>query len=110
MFKLGSEKMKIALVTGGSRGLGKSMALSLAEKGNDVILTYNSNQAEAETVVAAITEQGRKAVSLQLDVGQVTTFGAFATSVREALQQTWQRETFDALVNNAGIGIHAPFA
>jgi len=102
--------MKIALVTGGSRGLGKDMALSLAGKGTDLILTYNSKKAEAEEVVAAIEALGRKAVALQLDVSDSGSFAAFAQSVREALTQTWERSSFDFLVNNAGIGINAPFA
>ena len=102
--------MKIALITGGSRGLGKDMALSLARKGTDVILTYNSKKAEAEDVVAAIEALGRKAVALQLDVAASSSFAGFAGSVRKALAQTWERDNFDFLVNNAGIGIHAPFA
>jgi NAD(P)-dependent dehydrogenase (short-subunit alcohol dehydrogenase family) len=102
--------MKIAIVTGGSRGLGKEMALSLADKGRDVILTYNSKKDEAEAVVAEIEAQGRKAVALQLDVSNSKTFASFAEAVKQALQETWGRDNFDFLVNNAGIGIHAPFA
>jgi NAD(P)-dependent dehydrogenase (short-subunit alcohol dehydrogenase family) len=98
----------IAIVTGGSRGLGRDMALSLAAKGQDVILTYNSKQDEAQEVVSAIEGLGRRAVALQLDVSQCSSFAAFAESVKEALQQTWERDDFDFLVNNAGIGIHAP--
>lgn len=100
----------IALITGGSRGLGKSMALKLAEHGTDVVLTYRSNKAEAEAVVSAIQKLGRRAVALPLDVGKVSTFSAFAEQLRAALKETWQRSHFDALVNNAGIGIHASFA
>ena len=100
--------MKVAIVTGGSRGLGKNMALSLAEKGRDVILTYNSKGSEAEEVVAAIEKLGRKAVALQLDVSYSRSFGAFAESVKNALRETWGRDDFDFLVNNAGIGIDAP--
>jgi NAD(P)-dependent dehydrogenase (short-subunit alcohol dehydrogenase family) len=100
--------MKIAIITGGSRGLGKSMALTVAEQGRDVILTYRSKQAEAEEVVAAIAAMGRKASALQLDVSRSASFGAFAQSVKEVLQQAWGRETFDFLVNNAGMGISAP--
>lgn len=102
--------MKIALVTGGSRGLGRSMAEHIAARGSDVILTYHSKRDEADEVVRAIQATGRNAVALQLDVSQSSTFGAFADTVREALQQTWSRDTFDHLVNNAGIGIHASFA
>ena len=101
---------KIAIVTGGSRGLGRNTALKLAEKGVDVILTYRSQQAEAAAVVADIEKRGRRAVALQLDVGQVSQFVAFTSAVKTALQTTWQREQFDYLVNNAGIGIHTPFA
>ncbi|HEY4069441.1 MAG TPA: SDR family oxidoreductase [Burkholderiaceae bacterium] len=100
----------IALVTGASRGLGKSSALKLAERGVDVILTYHSNAAEAQAVVGQIEAMGRRAAALQLDVGQSAGFNAFADAVRAALKQGWQRERFDYLVNNAGIGIHASFA
>ncbi len=101
---------KIAIITGGSRGLGRDMAQSLAAKGQDVILTYNSKQAEAEEVVAAIEKAGRKAVALQLDVSDISSFGAFAGEVQAALQTTWGRGGFDFLVNNAGVGLQAPFA
>jgi len=97
--------MKIAIISGASRGLGKDMALRLAEKGTDVILTYHSKADEAQEVVRAIEVHGRKAVALQLDVSQSATFGAFAQSVKEALHTTWGVEKFDFLVNNAGVGI-----
>ncbi len=102
--------MKIALVTGGSRGLGKSMSLHIAAKGNDVILTYNSKKAEAEDVVGQIEKMGRKAVAFPLDVSNSKSFDDFAGNVKQALQTKWSRSDFDFLVNNAGIGIHAPFA
>ena len=105
-----STQTPIALITGGSRGLGKSMALKLAERGTDVVLTYRSNQAEAEAVVAAIQKLGRRAAALPLDVGKAASFKAFAEQLRATLQQYWQRGQFDYLVNNAGIGIHASFA
>jgi NAD(P)-dependent dehydrogenase (short-subunit alcohol dehydrogenase family) len=101
---------KIAIITGGSRGLGKNAALQLAAKGVDIILTYHSKQAEADATVEQIKASGRKAVALQLDVGDSKSFGAFAQAVKGALQQTWQRDRFDFLVNNAGIGTHASFA
>ena len=101
---------KIAIITGGSRGLGKSAALKLAQQGVDVILTYHSRQAEAEAVVHEIAALGRKAVALQLDTGECHTFDAFAQRVQQALAQTWQRDNFDFLVNNAGMGIHASLA
>ena len=101
--------MKIALITGGSRGLGKSMALSLAAKNRDVIVTYHSKEAEAREVVASIEATGGKAVALQLDVADIRTFANFAHDVQAALQQKWQQKHFDFLVNNAGIGINVPF-
>ena len=76
---------RIALITGGSRGLGKSMALHLAEAGVDIVLTYRSAAAEAATVVAAIVATGRKAVALPLDVADSKTFDAFAASLKTAL-------------------------
>lgn len=100
----------IALVTGSSRGLGKSMALHLAERGVDVIVTYRRDEAEARAVVAAIEAKGRKAVMLALDVGDTTSFAGFVDRVRESLGRVWGRERFDFLVNNAGIGLHASVA
>ncbi len=97
----------IALITGGSRGLGRSAALHVAALGSDVILTYRSQRAEAEAVVAEIVKLGRKAVALPLDVSVSSTFLAFAESVKKALSETWQRERFDHLVNNAGVGMNA---
>ena len=101
--------MKIALVTGGSRGLGKSVSLHLADQGRDVILTYNSNQADAEDTVAQITKKGRKAVALQLDLSSQQSFDGFAAKVKIVLAENWLRDDFDFLVNNAGVGVHAPF-
>ncbi len=99
----------IALITGGSRGLGKSMALHLADRGTDVILTYKAGADAARAVVAEIEKRGRKAVALQLDVGDGTSYAAFADTVKAQLQERWQRDRFDYLVNNAGIGTYAPF-
>jgi NAD(P)-dependent dehydrogenase (short-subunit alcohol dehydrogenase family) len=101
---------KIALVTGGSRGLGRNTALKLAAQGVGVILTWRSGQAEAEQVLAEIERQGGQALALQLDVADCAGFAAFATQLRSALQAYWQREQFDFLVNNAGVGVHAAFA
>ena len=101
---------KITLITGASRGLGRNTALSIARRGGDVIVTYHSRSAEAQAVVAEVQALGRKAVALQLDTGAVGTFAAFADQLRTALQTTWQRDTFDHLVNNAGHGEFAPFA
>ena len=104
------DNAKIALVTGSSRGLGKNTALALAKKGVGVIVTYRSNEAEANSVVAAITEMGSKAVALQLDMSNTKTFARFVEQLKQSLQTTWQTEQFDFLVNNAGIGINKPFA
>ena len=99
--------MKIAIVTGGSRGLGKNAAIKLAERGTDVILTYRSQKGEAEEVVAEIRKLGRKAAALQLDTTQIKSFEAFAIDVKKVLKDNWQTEKFDYLLNNAGIGINA---
>lgn len=101
---------KIAIITGASRGLGRNAALHIARLRGDAIVTYNSNRAEAEEVVRLFQELGRKAVALQLDVSKSSTFAAFAKRVKEELSKEWGRERFDFLVNNAGIGIHAPLA
>jgi NAD(P)-dependent dehydrogenase (short-subunit alcohol dehydrogenase family) len=100
----------IALVTGGSRGLGRSTALHLAKHGTDVILTYKSGRAEAEATVAEIESMGRRAHALPLDVAKSTTFVEFAIRLRDVLAKNWQRDKVNFLVNNAGIGIHANFA
>ena len=98
---------KISIVTGASRGLGRNTALSIARHGGDVVLTYQRRADEAEAVVAGIAAMGRKAVALQLDTGNVASFEGFAAKLREALRDTWQRSTFDHLVNNAGHGDYA---
>lgn len=98
---------KITLVTGASRGLGRNTALSIARHGGDVILTYQSRGEDAQAAVAEIQAMGRKAMALQLDTGDVAAFAAFADRLRTALRETWQRDTFDHLVNNAGHGDYA---
>ncbi|GER89078.1 hypothetical protein KDW_32400 [Dictyobacter vulcani] len=100
--------MKIAIITGGSRGLGKNMAMAIAAKGQDVILTYHNKKAEADEVVALIEQHGQKAVALQLDTSDIKSFAAFGEAVKETLKHTWNRNDFDFLINNAGFGIHAP--
>lgn len=105
-----SPSPRIALITGGSRGLGKSMALHLADHGVDLVITYRSAADEARAVVAEITAKGRKAVALPLDVADSKSFAGFADALASALRTTWQRDRFDYLVNNAGVGFHAPFA
>lgn len=100
----------IALVTGGSRGLGKSMALNLAQKGIDVLLTYHSQQAEAEAVVAEIKALGRQAAAVQLDAGNSASFASFFDQVKAVLRDSFQAERFHFLINNAGTSLHAAFA
>jgi NAD(P)-dependent dehydrogenase (short-subunit alcohol dehydrogenase family) len=95
---------KITIVTGASRGIGRNTALGIARNGGDVVLTYRSRRAEAMAVVAEIRALGRQAVALQLDVGNVSTFPAFVEQLRAVLNETWRRESFDHLVNNAGHG------
>lgn len=100
----------IALVTGGSRGLGRNTALQLARRGSDIVLTYRSGEAEAAAVVAQIEALGRRAVALPLDMANSHGFAAFAERLQAVLLAIWQRQSFDHLVNNAGIGVHASFA
>jgi len=95
-------------VTGGSRGLGKNAALKLAEKGVGILLTWNSGEQDALEVVREIEQKGGKAAALQLNVGDVASFEHFARQVQETLQQQWQRDSFDYLLNNAGVGLYAP--
>jgi NAD(P)-dependent dehydrogenase (short-subunit alcohol dehydrogenase family) len=101
---------KIALVTGGSRGLGKNISLKLASQGADIILTYNTNREEALKVVAEIESTGQKAIALQLNTGEVKTFDVFFTELRNSLQEVFHADKFDFLINNAGIGIGSSFA
>ena len=105
-----TSKTPIALVTGGSRGLGRNTALKLAERGVDVILTYKGSEAQAFEAVKEIQAHGRRAVALQLDASDTKGFAAFAARVRTELSKTWQREQFDYLVNNAGTGLHKSIA
>ncbi len=99
---------KIAIVTGGSRGLGRSTVLNLAKRGVNSIFTYHSNTIEAGKVVSAVEEAGAKAVALQLDVGAVKSFDGFVTDVGKALKELGATR-FDFLVNNAGTGYYRPF-
>ena len=105
-----STSNKIALVTGGSRGLGKDMALRLAEKGSDVIITYQSQKEAADAVVAQITSKGNKAVALQLDVSDFSSLDGFVKQLAQTLKDNWGVSNFDFLVNNAGMGATIPFA
>ena len=101
---------KIALVTGGSRGLGKDMALALAGKGIDIVLTYRTKQDEALKVVAEITKGGRKALAMPFDVSDTKSFDSFIAQLGASLQKHWGVSTFDFLINNAGIGATLPIA
>ena len=101
---------KIAIVTGASRGLGKNAVEKLAKKGVDIILTYHSQQDAAQAVVKSVQAAGGKAVAVKLDAGNSSSFNAFVAEVKAQLQAVWQRDNFDFLVNNAGVGLHETFA
>jgi len=101
---------KIALVTGGSRGIGRDAAISIARKGLDVIITYHSNEQEADSVVAEIESIGRKAKAFQLDTSKVGTFDAFFKQVTEYLKKETGRDHFDYLINNAGTALYGRIA
>ncbi|HKM96335.1 MAG TPA: SDR family oxidoreductase [Buttiauxella sp.] len=101
---------KITLVTGANRGLGRNTALSIAERGGDVIVAYRGNEKQAKEVVAEIQRLGRKAVALQLDLSNSASFPAFADILRIQLSEVWGRDTFDHLINNAGHGEFAMLA
>ena len=101
---------RIALITGASRGLGRSAALHLADAGVDIIVTYMNNETEAQAVVDAIKGKGRRAAALRLDVGDSASFAAFGATLKDTLESVFGRERFDYLVNNAGTGVHAAFA
>ena len=100
---------KIAIITGGSRGLGANAALKLAARNTDLIITYRENKTAADEVVFTITNLGARATALHLDAGSVSGIPAFTEQVKETLEQ-WGAERFDILINNAGMGINAAFA
>lgn len=100
---------KIALVTGGSRGLGKDMAISLAKRGVDVVLTYRSKKEEAENTVKEIAQLGQKAIALHLDMSEFASIDPFVQAVKDTLKTEWDVTAFDFLVNNAGMGATVPF-
>ena len=100
--------MKIVIITGASRGLGRSTALACARRGTGIIVTYNSHPEGADEVVRAIEAEGGKAVALKLDVADTASFPAFRDSVATALSTVWGRNDFDQLVNNAGYGLYNP--
>ena len=102
-------KTKIALVTGGSRGLGRDMAINLAKKGIDVLITYNSNKSAADEVVAQLKSMGRKAKAFQLNVTGIGLFDSFFDAVTAYLKEEYDSTSFDFLINNAGTGLYIPF-
>lgn len=101
---------KIALITGGSRGLGKDMALSIAKKGLDIIITYNSNETAAQNTLTEITALGGKAIAIQLDTRDVSSFDDFKTDLLQELKNEFKTDKIDFLVNNAGFGYNASIA
>ena len=100
---------KIALITGGSRGLGKERALRMADAGHDVLTTYNSQRESADEVVNQIRSRGRKAAALQFDASDFKSINDFVTAVGKSLESSFASSTFDFLVNNAGMGATIPF-
>ena len=101
--------IKIAVVTGGSRGLGQDMAISIAKKGIDVIITYRSKETEALEVVKQIESMGQKAIALHLDMSLFSSLDTFVNTVKETLKIKWNTTSFDFLINNAGMGATVPF-
>ncbi|MCD9615404.1 SDR family NAD(P)-dependent oxidoreductase [Chryseobacterium gleum] len=101
-------KTNIALVTGGSRGLGKNSALKIAQKGLDVIITYRSNKEEAEAVVSEIKSMGRNAIAFQLDTKDIKSFDAFVKDVTDHLKENTGSTHIDYLINNAGTALYSP--
>jgi NAD(P)-dependent dehydrogenase (short-subunit alcohol dehydrogenase family) len=99
-----AETIKTAIITGGSRGLGRNTAVNLARRGVDVIFTYHAKQQDAETVAREIEGMGRKAAAFQLNTGDTRAFDGFAFDLRKTLEK-WGRERFDFLINNAGSGL-----
>jgi NAD(P)-dependent dehydrogenase (short-subunit alcohol dehydrogenase family) len=97
------QSTKIAVITGGSRGIGRSIALNAAARGTGIILTYNSNPGQGKAVADEINKKGGKAFALQLDTANIASFDNFAGQVTQLLQKEWNRKNFDYLVNNAGI-------
>jgi NAD(P)-dependent dehydrogenase (short-subunit alcohol dehydrogenase family) len=95
---------RVAIITGGSRGLGRNSSINLARRGVDVIFTYHAKRQEAEDLVREMEGMGRKAATFQLNTGDTSAFDRFASDVRTTLQK-WGKQRFDFLVNNAGMGL-----
>ncbi|MFL0195866.1 SDR family NAD(P)-dependent oxidoreductase [Clostridium sp. WILCCON 0269] len=104
-----NKNVKIALITGGSRGIGKSSALALSRKGIDVIITYNSQKDKADAVVNEIEDNGGKAFALRIDVGDVSSHKTFVSQLSEILKEKCNRDSFDFLINNAGFAYNSKF-
>ncbi|UII22686.1 SDR family NAD(P)-dependent oxidoreductase [Fulvivirga ligni] len=105
-----TDNQKIAVVTGGSRGLGRDMVINLAKKGLDVIFTYHSNKEKADEVVAEVQNIGQKAIAFQLDTSDISQFDGFFEKVGSHLKENTGSSNFDYLVNNAGTALYSPFA
>jgi len=105
---VGTMKDKVAIITGGSRGLGRNTAVNLAGRGVNVIFTYRSNQKEADSLIREVEAMGRKAAGFRLDTGDIRAFEGFVADVRKTLHG-WGGDRFDYLVNNAGGSLHANF-
>jgi len=101
-----STKSKIAVVTGGSRGLGRDMVINLAKNGTNIIFTYHSNQTEADKVVSEVISLGQKAIAYPLDMGRIKTFDSFVNQVKDYLLENEGSPNFDYLINNAGVGLY----
>jgi NAD(P)-dependent dehydrogenase (short-subunit alcohol dehydrogenase family) len=101
-------KAKIAILTGGSRGIGRNTAINLARRGVDIVFTYHSRKTDADSLIGEIKAMGRKAAGFRLDTGDVHSFDGFVVDVRKTLQ-SWGRDRFDYLVNNAGTSLHVVF-
>jgi NAD(P)-dependent dehydrogenase (short-subunit alcohol dehydrogenase family) len=104
----GKSKDRIAIITGGSRGLGRNTAINLARRGVDIIFTYRANKAEADSLIREVEALGGKAAAFQLETGDIKAFDGFAAEVHKTLK-SWGRDRFDYLVNNAGNSLHVPF-
>jgi NAD(P)-dependent dehydrogenase (short-subunit alcohol dehydrogenase family) len=103
--KVSSMTHKTAIITGGSRGIGRNTATNLAKRGVDIVFTYHSKQQDAEALVREIEAMGRKAAAFRVDAGDVRAFDGFVADVQKTLQG-WGRDRFDYLVNNAGNSLH----
>lgn len=100
---------RVAIITGGSRGLGRNTAINLAQRAVDIVFSYRANQKEAESLIREVEAMGRKAAGFPLDSGDIRLFDGFVDEVRKTLQ-SWGRDRFDYLVNNAGNSLHVPLA